>query len=163
MMCLARAAYKQDELTISFTLHEQALTLFRNIGDLYFQSFALYWMGVIKARQGDVKHGRAALREGLILAQQLDSKYAIASALWRLSTVAQLAGDPVSTVRLYQAATDMLDSIGAWNGQDESDFENTMAACRAMLGESAFMEAVEQGRAMTMEQAIAFALEPNDD
>jgi hypothetical protein len=32
-------------------------------------------------------------------------------------------------------------------------------ACRAALRESAFTEAVEEGRAMTIEQAIAYALD----
>ena len=41
----------------------------------------------------------------------------------------------------------------------ESDFDKMMAECRAELGEAAFAEAVERGRAMTMEQAIEYALE----
>jgi predicted ATPase/DNA-binding XRE family transcriptional regulator len=162
VMCLARGAYKHDELALSFTLHEQALALFRKIGDRYFQSFAFYWMGVIKAKQGDVKSGIAALREALILGQQLDSKYAIASALCRLSEVMHLAGDSANTVRLYWVAKNTSISIGSWVEKDESDFENTMASCRAALGEAAFAKAVEQGRPMTIEQAIEYALETSD-
>jgi hypothetical protein len=60
---------------------------------------------------------------------------------------------------LYWAAKNISDSIGAWNEEDESDFEKTMASCRAALSEAEFEESMEQGRAMTMEQAIAYALE----
>jgi hypothetical protein len=62
-------------------------------------------------------------------------------------------------VRLYWAAKNRANAIAAWRQQDDIEFENDLEACRAALGESAFVEAVEQGRAMTMEQAIAYALE----
>jgi hypothetical protein len=51
------------------------------------------------------------------------------------------------------------DSIVAWMPEDEPWFENQLAPCRAALSESEFTEAIEQGRSMTMEQAIAYALE----
>ncbi len=159
VITLARNAVKQNELALSITLHEQALTLFRKIGDRYFQSWALYWIGVIEAKQGDVKSGTAKLREALILARQLDSKYALSGGLWRLSEIAQLTGDPARTVRLYLAAKNINESIGAWTEEDEINFEKIMASCRAALSEAEFEEAMEQGRAMTMEQAIAYALE----
>jgi predicted ATPase len=159
VITLALNAFKQDELALCFILHEQALALFRKIGDRYFQSWAIYYMGMIEAKQGDVKGGTAKLQEALMLARQLDSKYAIGGGLWRLSELAQLTGDPARTVRLYWAAKNISDSIGAWNEEDESDFEKTMASCRAALSEAEFEESMEQGRAMTMEQAIAYALE----
>jgi hypothetical protein len=52
-----------------------------------------------------------------------------------------------------------LDSIGAWTEGDKSVFENDLAACRSALTEAEFEAALEEGRAMTMEQAIAYALE----
>ncbi len=159
VMCLARKAFKQNELALSFTLHQQALALFRKIGDRYFQSFAHYWMGVIEAKQGDVKGGIAKLQEALMLARQIDSKYAVGGALWRLSEVTQLTGDPARTVRLYWSAKNIFNSIGAWDENDEANFEKTMASCRAALSEAEFAEAETQGRAMTMEQAITYALE----
>jgi predicted ATPase/transcriptional regulator with XRE-family HTH domain len=162
VITLARNAFKQDELALSFTLHEQALALFRKIGDRYFQSWAIYYMGMIEAKQGNVKGGIAKLQEALMLARQLDSKYAVGGGLWRLSELAQRTGDPARTVQLCWAAKNILDSIGAWNEENESDFEKTMASCRAALSEAEFEEAVEQGRAMTMEQAIAYALESRD-
>jgi hypothetical protein len=63
---------------------------------------------------------------------------------------------------LSWAARNVFDSIGAWQQKLETDFEKTMAACRAALGEAAFTDAVERGRAMTMEEAIAYALEEQE-
>jgi len=158
VIALARNTFRQNKLASAFTLHEQALALFRKIGDKHFQSWAIYYMGMTEAKQGNVKGGIAKLQEALILARQLDNKDIVGGGLWRLSELAQRTGDPARTVRLHWAAKNILDSVGAWNEEDKSNFENTMASCRTALSESAFAEAVEQGQAMTMEQAIAYAL-----
>jgi len=42
-----------------------------------------------------------------------------------------------------------------------SAFENDIAPCRAALSETEFATAMEHGCAMTMEQAIKYALENN--
>jgi hypothetical protein len=53
--------------------------------------------------------------------------------------------------------------MGAWTQGDEMILQNDMAPCRAALGEREFTGAEAQGRAMTMEQAIAYALENIDE
>jgi hypothetical protein len=63
---------------------------------------------------------------------------------------------------LNWAAKNVFELIGSWKQEDESEFEKTLESCRAALGQSKFAIAVEQGRAMTMEQVIAYALEAAD-
>ena len=162
VMGLALRAHDQNERALSLSLHEKALALFREIGDSYFQSFALDFVGILQVEQGDVKRGMIALREAMILARRLDSKHGIAGAMSRLAAAAERAGDLARAVHLYWAARNIWDSIGAWQENDEVQFEDWLAPCRAGLGESAFDEAVEEGRAMTIEQAIAYALEDQD-
>jgi predicted ATPase/transcriptional regulator with XRE-family HTH domain len=163
VMSLALEAHEQNELALSLSLHEQALALFREVGGAYFQSFALDFIGILQVKQGDMKRGMTALREALILARRLDSKHGIAGAISRLAAVAQRAGDPVRAVLLYWAAKNVWGSIGVWREADEIDFENWLAPCHASLSEAEFKDATEQGRAMTMEQAIAYALEYSDE
>ena len=103
--------------------------------------------------------GRAALRESLILAQQFQSNHDIAYAIERFAQVAQRVNQPAPAIHLYWPARNINDSIGAWHSEDEAEFESDLAAFRDTLGESEFAAAIEQGRAMTMEQAIAHALE----
>jgi tetratricopeptide (TPR) repeat protein len=162
VMSLALCADRQNNPAASFSLHEQALALFRKVGDIYFQSFALDFVGILRLKQGDVQNGMVALREALILAQRLDSKHGIAGAISRLAAVAQHVGDPVRAVYLYWAARNIWDSIGIWREDDEVDFQNWLAPCRAALSAAEFANAEEQGRAMTMEQAIEYALEKSD-
>jgi len=77
-----------------------------------------------------------------------------------LST-ARYLGSPARTVCLYWAAKTAFGSIGAgvWSQGLDSEFETELASCRAALGEAAYAKTVERGRLMTMEQAIAYALE----
>lgn len=61
-------------------------------------------------------------------------------------------------VRLSGAAKHFLESIGAWQ-QNVEVFESDFAPSRAALSESEFAQAMEEGHAMTMEQAVAYALD----
>jgi hypothetical protein len=99
------------------------------------------------------------LCEALTLAQQLDSKYEIGSCLWSLGYAVHPSGDVVRAVRLYGAAKNLIDSVGAWSEDNVLAFENDIAPCRAALSEIEFATALEQGGAMTLEQAIAYALD----
>jgi predicted ATPase/DNA-binding XRE family transcriptional regulator len=159
VLCHAYSAFRQGDLTMSLALHEEALAAFRQLGDKYFQNTALRFIGIIEVRQDNLKRGGEALREALLIAHQLDGKYEIAAAIMQMGHVALAEGDPVRAVRLFWAARNMYDSIGTWQEEDKATLENRLAPCRAALSESEFAAAVEQGRAMTMEQAIAYALE----
>jgi non-specific serine/threonine protein kinase len=164
MLCLAQVPFLQEDYATALTLHQQALELFRKVGDRYFQSVALRLIGYIQVTQGDWSPGQAAIREALTLAQQLDSKWEIAQGLfWGFAYAAQVTGNPARAVRLFWAARNFFDSISAWQEVDDPEFEDRLATCRAVLSESEFAEAVAQGRAMTMEQAIAYALENGDE
>jgi hypothetical protein len=159
VMGLALGSLRQGDRATSLVLHEDALAIFRELGDRYFQSAALRHIGNLRVRQGDLARGAAALREALFLAQELDSKFEIYALTWSFAEAAQRAGNLARAVSLYWAAKDVAESIGAWWKEDEAEFDDKLATSRAALGESSFAEAVEQGRALTMEQAIAYALE----
>jgi predicted ATPase/transcriptional regulator with XRE-family HTH domain len=154
--------YIQEDRAMSLALHEQALLLFRNLGDRYFQSAALRHIGNLRVKQGDLAGGIAALREALILAQEFNGKFEIYAATWSFAEAAQQAEKFTHAVRLYWAAKNIAESIGAWWQTDDAELEHNLASCRTALGESAFEEAMEEGRAMTLKQAIAYALEKSD-
>jgi predicted ATPase/DNA-binding XRE family transcriptional regulator len=158
-MGLATLSWREGNWAIALALSQQALAGFLKLGDRFFQAVSLRHVGLAYVNLGDLTNGLAALQESLILAQQLHSKFEIMQTLWRFAEAAQHGDKPVRAVRLYWAARNLADAIGAWWQQDTIEFENNLAACRAALAESAFSAAAEEGRAMTMEQAIAYALE----
>jgi predicted ATPase/DNA-binding XRE family transcriptional regulator len=161
IMCLGWAFTTQDDLMGARSLYEKALIVFRKLGDRYFICVTVRQVAIIEMKQNDLLGAVSALPEALIAAQQLKSKYEIAATLAWWGEAEKHIGNSGRAVRLYWAAKNVFDSIGAWQAKDEHEFENDLAPCRAALSESDFAAAAEEGRAMTMEQAIQYALEPS--
>lgn len=158
VLCQALGAFIQGDLTLSLALHEESLAIFRQLGDKYFQNTALRFIGIIEVKQDNLKRGGEALREALLLAREIDSKYEIAAAIRYIGDVALAEDNAVLAVHLKWAAKNIYDSIGTWQQDDETEFENELALCRTQLSEPEFAAAIAEGRTMTMEQAINSAL-----
>ena len=153
--------YVQNELEPALPIIEQAYAIFEKLGDRLFMCVSLRYIGITQIRLGNVKQGVEALRDSLTTAQQIDSKYEIAAAFYRWGQAAQYLGSPARTVSLFWAAKNAHETIGigVWTQGLDAEFETVLERCRTALGKPAFEEAMELGRAMTMEQAIAYALE----
>ncbi len=162
VLALAFGPYLQKDWATSLALHKQALTGFRKFDDIFFQTVCLRFIGYLQVKQGDVTQGMESLREALILARQLDSKYEIAGVLWGLAEATQRTDNFVRTMRLYWAAKNIYITIGAWLQEDDTQFRNSYATYRATLNDTEFAAAMEESRAMTIEQAVAFALEQSE-
>jgi len=141
-------------------LFQQALGVFRKLGDAYFQSVVLRYIGRAHSNSGNVKDGVPALHESLDFAVQLDNTFQIALVLWRGFSEAALHIQATTRAVILMAATmNLFQSIGTWTEQDDALFDQELAPCRAGLGESAFQEAWAHGHAMSKEEAIHYALE----
>lgn len=153
--------FKQNDFTSALPIIEQAYAIFKKLGDRFFMCVSLRYIGITQIKLGDIQQGVEALRDSLTTAQQIDSKYEIAAAFYRLGQAAQYLGSPARTVSLFWAAKNAHDAIGmgVWTQGLDVEFEPVLERCRTVLGEASFVEAAELGRAMTMEQAIAYALE----
>jgi predicted ATPase len=162
-LTLAWQSMREEDWATALVWSQQALAGFQKLGDRFFQSVALRYSGRAYVNQGDVTNGLVALQESLMLTQQLDNKFHIALTLWRgFSEAALRAGKTARAAYLISAAINIFQSIGAWMEDDDLLFESELAPCRAALSEEAFAAAMEEGRAMTMEQAIAYAVEDQD-
>lgn len=146
--------------SIALPLFQQALSVFRKLGDVYFQSEVLRYIGRAHINQGNVPNGVSALRESLNLIVQLGSTFQIALILWRgFSEAALHTGKVRRAAILIAASMNIFQSIGVWTEQDDLLFEKELAPCRAELGESVFLQAWALGNAMSHDEAIIYALE----
>ena len=154
-------SFIQNDLAAALPTLEEAYAILKKLGERYFMCVALRYIGITQIRLGNIKQGVEALRDSLTTARRLDSKYEIAAAFYRWGQAAQYLENPARTVSLFWAAKKAHDTIGmgVWTQGLDTEFEPVLERCRAVLGEVAFTEAVELGRAMTIEQAIAYALE----
>jgi predicted ATPase/DNA-binding XRE family transcriptional regulator len=162
IMGLGQHAFLRGDGANILVLHNEALVQFRQLGDRYFQSVALRFISYEHVRQGNWLVAQNVLREALILAQELGSRWEVAAVLWSLTDAVQGAGDYSRAIRLNWGAKNIFEFVGTWKQEDETNFEQVIEGCRAELSRSEFEEAMEEGRALTMEQAIAYALEKSD-
>jgi non-specific serine/threonine protein kinase len=140
------------------TLQEESVALYRESGGTWNIATPLGYLGYQALRQGNYEESRSFFSESLTLARGWH-KWGIA---WRLEGFAGLAvkeEEPARAARLYGAAQALLDSIGArLDSIDRLGYDQYVASAREQLGEAAFAREWATGRAMTVEQAIKYAL-----
>jgi hypothetical protein len=77
-----------------------------------------------------------------------------------LADLSTSQGRPQEAARLLGAAEALLKASGStWWPADRVEYERNLATLRAALSEAAFAAAWAEGQAMTLERAIAYALE----
>ena len=77
-----------------------------------------------------------------------------------LAAVAEALGEPRDAMRLLGAAEGLLEVTGAYlyAHMDHELHQRVADAARDRLGEQAWTEARDEGRAMSFEEAVAYAL-----
>jgi predicted ATPase/transcriptional regulator with XRE-family HTH domain len=156
--CRALGAFMQDDRAKALAFNEEALAGFRELGEKYFEAASLRFLGILNARQGRESQGKALLREALNIARTLEAKGEIALELYWSAEVERRLGQHARAVTLYWASRKCYESLGMWR-KAESEFRGDLALCEAALSEDDCARAAACGRAMTMEQAIAFVVD----
>jgi len=143
-------------------LNEESLALFRELGYANGMLMCLTNLGLVSLGEGDYERASTLLREDLRLAQELDHKLYVQYCLTGLAGVEVSRGRPVRAARLWGAAESMSETFGGHiMSADRSiiDYEGRLATGRSQLDEAAWTAAWAEGKAMSFEQAIEYALE----
>jgi tetratricopeptide (TPR) repeat protein len=164
---LGEIAYAQGELDASRAFLEESLTLWREWDDRWATGLCLHRLGVVMQAQGDLGAARALYRESLALFQAVGEKRGIAGCLEGFAGVAMASSCTAEredslrrAARLFGVAAALRDAVGTpLPPYDRAAYDYHLAALRAGLGEAAFAAAWEAGRALPLEDAVAFALE----
>ncbi len=142
-------------------LYSTSLALLESLGDERRRGTALYNLGQVALHQGNHAKAVALFQENIRIGQKLENKWMIAHGLAALVGAAGLSADPARAARLSGAAEALLTSIGAqMDLADRVEYERHLAETRKQLEEKTFTAARAGGSAMTMEEAVAYALEP---
>lgn len=141
---------------------EEALTSARRLKHPALGYIALYNLAQLALARTDLEKAARMLEEGLDLSWQTKDRANSAHFLSALAAVEALRGWTERSALLLGAADALLREVGApvynFYNPDPSLQERTVAEARAVLGDAAFEEARERGRAMRFEQAVAYAL-----
>jgi predicted ATPase/class 3 adenylate cyclase len=160
MQSLSRAVIGLGDIERAAALCAEADELFRRRGDILgLQDGSRLLMRIARLR-GDTEQAAAVTRASLVLSRDLGARGNLAVGFESLAWIARVDGDHGRAVRLLGAADALRRALGRpitrelRKGRDED-----RAVARAALGQDAFETAWAEGRAMILEQAIAYALE----
>jgi predicted ATPase/DNA-binding XRE family transcriptional regulator len=158
---LAVASLRRDDYPRAAGYAEKALADTRRSGDRLGANVALHLLA--QAAWASDEHERAAgyFREALVLASEAADKTSSAYCMQGLAAVAEAQGEPRRAARLLGAAEALLEAAGVpvYVTTDHDLHQRVASATHERLGEQEWSAAWDEGRAMTSEQAVEYALE----
>ena len=120
---------------------------------------ALDTLGWAALLSGEPERAKAVLAESLTLSKELGDKGTLLMSLEGLACVAGAEGEALRAARLFGAAEALMEEIGyRLVPQERVVLEPYRASVRSRLGEATGEEALAQGQAMGLEEAIEYAL-----
>ena len=140
--------------------YQEALTSFRTLGNPWGVNIVLQNLAYVAQYGGNWEQAKALFTEALNTSQELDDRSSISSSLAGLAGIIGILGEPERAARLFGVAEALREAIGVnIQAGDRPDYERSLAATRAKLDDATFDDLWGQGRVMSLDQAIAYALE----
>jgi hypothetical protein len=139
---------------------EDGLKIFRRLRNKYFQTALRSELGHVARHSGDIRQAKKIYQETLREWKDLGNRASIAHQLECFALLAITDEEPERTIKLFGAAEALRERAQAsMTDYERVEYDQAVARVRSMLTENAFNVLWAEGRAMTMEQAIALALE----
>jgi predicted ATPase/Tfp pilus assembly protein PilF/DNA-binding XRE family transcriptional regulator len=155
---------ERGELDRARALQEEGLALRAELGDDWGVAMSLNNLGVVAEEQHDYAAARSYLERSLALRESLGDNMGIASCLEELARVAAKSEPESEDIQrgaavLFGAAEMLRDALNTPLSPAERPLiEQEVARVVEQLGEGAFSEAWSRGRAMSVEEAVRYAL-----
>jgi tetratricopeptide (TPR) repeat protein len=161
---LGTLAWAGGDLAAARDLHEQSLTQLRPAGSGSMLAVVLVTLGTTALQQGDYGPAQAHLAEGLRTWWELGHRTGATMGLAGLARLAAARGQAERAGRLFGAAAAHFPPSGRLlDGTVREAFDRHGAAARSDLDPAAFAAGWAAGQAMSLEQAVAYALEGHAD
>uniref|UniRef100_UPI003753DF3E AfsR/SARP family transcriptional regulator n=1 Tax=Armatimonas sp. TaxID=1872638 RepID=UPI003753DF3E len=165
LLTLGSWALEQEDYSAAQEYLEESLKTFRAVGDQVGIAWALLNQGSTARALKDLTTARERTLQGLGIFRKLSHPGNTTIAIEHLTHITFQLGELVRAARLWGAAERQREEMG-W-GDISSEFVHhaqAIAAAREALGDNkAFDHAWQEGRAMTREQAVAYALEESGE
>jgi hypothetical protein len=160
---IAAAALRRGDRQAARPLLEERLALCRELGTSDFLIHALGGMGHLLGDEGEYARARSLYQESLVLRREVGDQFALAQSLEDLAVLAGREQQAERAIRLLGAAEAFCETLSARPPvADVEEYERTVAEGHAALGEAGFAAAWAEGRALSLEQTIRFALEAGE-
>jgi tetratricopeptide (TPR) repeat protein len=152
---LGEVRHLQGDVLQAEALYQEALTLFRELGEKRGIAFALLQLGKVKLAQSDLDQATERFVESLTIRREVGEKPAIIESLEALAGIASRRGDAALAVRIFAAADAHRLTLGPPLAASYSgEREQVLADARHFLGEAAFAEVWTRGQVLSLEESV---------
>lgn len=142
----------------------EALALNREMNDTFGETIGLLLLGIAKMQGGEFERAGALVEESLALLRELGSERDVAECLEVMAEVAGGLGEERRAARLWGAAGALREATdNPWLLYERRLHEPYLAAARSRMEEADWTQAWEEGGAMTLDEAISYALEGEEE
>ncbi len=150
---IARCENEYDEAE---RCYKECLTIYRETGDKDEIPSLLHNLGYVAEHRGDYHQAIELFREALLIHSETGNQAGIAECLAGVASVFTAQGQAERGARLFGAAEILQEKVGAvlWPA-NRNEYERSLAVLRDRLGDATLAVAWAEGRAMSIEQAIA--------
>ena len=157
---LAIALHRQGEWAAARELYEQALEVARELGTPWEIGAALRKFGLAECDEGIHDPALKHLGEGMTILHGLSDRLGVIESLEGFACLAAATAPPRRAARLWGAADALRQETGYARSVYESvTYERQVKAVRATLAAEAFDQAWDEGRAMSLDDAVRYALD----
>jgi predicted ATPase/class 3 adenylate cyclase len=154
---LAMAAFSAGDLEETRALSTEAQATFQEVGDLWGITVTLGLLGTSALRAGDYEEARRLGLECLDANEELGHALGMGVAIQALAILAARSGRPEVSVRLAGAVDRIKEVAGGEAPQALVGLEDPREIVRSALTEKQIAALWEEGRAMSLDEAIALA------
>ena len=162
LLFLGDLAYARGDTLQAGVLWEESLTLSRSMDNRWMIATLLVSLAILALDKADYSRANSQLVESLNLLQVLGERWQAVHALEVFACLRAAQGQPslLPAARIFGATEMLRETLRAPAFQFRQDFiERGIATLRTQLDETMLAVAWTEGRAMTLEQAITYALE----
>jgi hypothetical protein len=144
-------------------MYAEALASARALGDQRSEAHIAQELGAMAIHLGDVESATTLLAESLSSFRKWADSLGIARCLLGFADLLQVHGHMEQAARVLSFVEPWLQSNQIQLVHfDRANYERCVSAVRAQLDEATFAKAWAEGHAMTLEQAVEYALEGLD-
>jgi predicted ATPase/class 3 adenylate cyclase len=147
------------DLARARALYEDGLRRARAQANTRLEARLLGGLAIVAVDDGRVEEARSLLKENFPMYRELDDLRGTGENLCRSAHALAAVGEAATAAQLLGGSEAVFEGIGASPPWLASMNDQTLAAIRGQLDEPAVAEAREQGRALTVDDAVALALD----
>jgi predicted ATPase/DNA-binding SARP family transcriptional activator/DNA-binding CsgD family transcriptional regulator len=160
---LGLVVYSEGNLGRAAQLTEEALALQRELGNRGGVPVELYNLGWMALLQDDLGRAADLYRESLSLSWETGLNPLVQMALEGLACVAGAKGEAERAARLWGAAQTLHETKGILRDTDFlAEADARISAVRSAMGEEVWEGVWREGRAMTLAEAVSYAVEEEE-